>query len=344
MKQWRGLLLGVIVTVVSLALALQQNDPGEIIHELSRGNYIYIIPGLLILYLALALRAYRWKLLLNNRIDYGHSFNIMNTGYFLNTLLPLRLGEVARSFMTTRLEPPVPMFTSLSSVVVERLSDTLAVVFLVIIAIMIGPVPPEVSRGALTTGILVVAGMALMVVFAVRRDWAHRLLAFVLKLLPFLERFGLTSMMDRVLDGLTPLASLRGAASLLLWTALSWTASVVGGYILMYVFFPEPTWYAALLAIVSAAIAVALPALPGNVGPYEAAVIFGMTAAGLGGDQFRERAFAYAILLHITNVATYVTTGWYGLLRENITLGELIRVTRQLANRSKNNTEAQTTP
>jgi uncharacterized membrane protein YbhN (UPF0104 family) len=149
--------------------------------------------------------------------------------------------------------------------------------------------------------------------------------------------------MDRILDGLAPLASIRGTAELLLWTILSWVASIAGGYILMFVFYPEPTWYASLLAIASAAIAVALPALPGNVGPYEAAVIFGMTAAGLGGDQFRERAFAYAVLLHITNVITYVTTGWYGLLRENITLGELIRATRQFANRSKN-TEAQTTP
>ena len=344
MKQWRGLLLGVIVTVVSLALALQQNDPGEIIKELSQGNYIYIIPGFVILYAALALRAYRWTLLLNKRIPFWHSFNIMNTGYFLNTLLPLRLGEVARSFMTTRLEPPVPMVTSLSSVIVERLADTLAVVFLVIIAVMIGPVPPEVSRGALTTGIVVSLGMALLIMFAVRRDWAHRLLDQVLRWLPMFERFGLRGLMDSILDGLSPLASLRGGFLLLFWTTLSWVASVSAGYLLLYVFFPEPTWYAALLAIASAAIAVALPALPGNVGPYEAAVIFGLTAAGMTGEHFRERAFAYGVLLHIVNVASYVTCGWYGLLRENITLGELIRVTRQLANRNKSNTEAQTTP
>jgi hypothetical protein len=335
MKRWRSLLLGVVVSVVSLVLALQGNNPETILRELGRGNYWFLIPGFLLAFIGQVFRALRWRSLLNDKIAPGRSFNIMNIGYMFNVLLPLRLGEVGRAFLTTRLKPPIPMFTSFSSVVIERLTDTLTVVVLILIAIAIAPVPPQVQRGALTTGGLVVVGMLVMVFFAARRDLAHRLLDAVLRILPILNRINLRTIADRVLDGITPMASPRGAASVLVWTAAAWACSVATAYVLLPVFFPEPSWFAALLAVSSAAIAVALPALPGNVGPFEAAIIVGLGIAGYADEGASGRAFAYAVLVHMLNVILWVGCGWYGLLRENITFNEMLTATRQVANRAK---------
>lgn len=344
MKRWRSLLLGVVVSVVSLVLALQGNNPEAILRELGQGNYWFLIPAFILAFFGQVFRALRWRSLLNDKIAADRSFYIMNIGYMFNTLLPLRLGEIGRAFLTTRLKPPIPMFTSFSSVVIERLTDTLTVVVLILIAIAISPVPPEVQRGALTTGGLVVVGMLVMVVFAARRDLAHRLLDVILRVLPILNRIGLRTIADRVLDGIAPLTSPRGAASVLFWTAASWTCSVTTAYVMMPIFFGEASWFAALLAVSSAAIAVALPALPGNVGPFEAAIIVGLGIAGYADEGAGGRAFAYAVLVHILNVVLWVGCGWYGLLRENITFKEMLTATRQFASRAKSPDATTPTP
>ncbi len=116
MKRWQSILLGLIVSVATLAYALRGVRLDQLGDEFARGRYVYILPALVFILLGLTLRAFRWRALLNGRIDIIHSFHILNVSYLFNVLLPLRLGEVVRAFLATRLQPPVAMFTSLSSV------------------------------------------------------------------------------------------------------------------------------------------------------------------------------------------------------------------------------------
>ncbi len=336
MKRWQSLLLGVVISVATLAFALRGNDLSRIGGELARGRYLWLIPASVLIFLGLALRGFRWRALLDNRITTAHSFHIMNVGYFFNAWLPMRLGEVARSYLVTRLTPPISMFTSLSSVVVERLTDLLAVVALVVLAVSIAPVTPEIEAGARTTGLVALAGILTLLVFAIRRPLAHAILEFVIRLLPFLKRFNLVHLMDRVLDGLAALRSVRGMAVALFWTAVSWAVSVAAGFVLLYVFYDNPRPEAALLMIAVASIAIALPAVPGSVGPFELAIIVGLQAGGMvDASNPSERAFAYAILLHVLTTGAYALLGVIGLSQEGVTFQEVIRSARQAAARPK---------
>jgi glycosyltransferase 2 family protein len=266
----------------------------------------------------------------------------MNVGYFFNAWLPLRLGEVARAFLVTRLTPPIAMLTALSSVVVERLTDLLAVVMLVVTAVLIAPVSPEITAGARITGIVGIGGLFFLWVLANRRAWAHGLLAFGLKLLPFLKRLNPASLLDKVLDGFAPLNTLRGIMLIVLWGGLGWAASVVAGFVLMYAFYGQPTWAAALLMIAAASIAIALPAVPGSVGPFEAAIIVGLTAGGMiTPENPSERAFAFAVVLHMVNVGSYALLGLFGLQQERITFAELVRRARNVGSNAGGNLSAQ---
>jgi uncharacterized membrane protein YbhN (UPF0104 family) len=165
------------------------------------------------------------------------------------------------------------------------------------------------------------------------------LIDVVARALPFVQRLAPHNLADRILDGLQPLASLRGIAGNAFWSILAWASSIVAGYILLFAFYDAPTWSAALLMITLAAIAIALPAVPGSVGPFEAAVILGLQIGGLI-DPARglpqERAFAFAVLLHLLNVGTYALLGYIGLLRERVSLGEVMRAAVQTARRAQN--------
>jgi glycosyltransferase 2 family protein len=331
-------LLGIVISVVTLAFALKDVRLDLLGDEFARGRYLYVLPAAVFVFLGMALRSLRWRALLNGRISLDHSFNILNVSYMFNTLLPLRLGEVARAFLATRLQPPIAIFTTLSSVVVERLTDVLAVVLFIVIAILIAPVTPEIETPARISGIVAVVGVVVLAVFAARRSLAHRLLDVVLRILPFLERFHVRSLADHALDGIAPLGSIRGAAAIFGWTAIAWIASVIQTYLLMFVFYERPTWNAALLMTSLASLAIALPAAPGSIGPFEAAMVAGLKVGGMvnaADPEAQTRAFACAALIHIVTVSGFTSLGLIGLAREHISLGEVARSARQLAGRAR---------
>jgi uncharacterized membrane protein YbhN (UPF0104 family) len=149
--------------------------------------------------------------------------------------------------------------------------------------------------------------------------------------LPFLERLGVRSLADKVLDGIAPLGSVRGVSYSLWWSLWAWTTSIVAGYVLLFAFYDQPNWAAALLMIAAAALAIALPAVPGSVGPFEAAIIVGLQLSGMidpANGLPQERAFAFAVVLHLVNAACYVILGYLGLLQERVSLGEVFRAAR----------------
>jgi glycosyltransferase 2 family protein len=179
-----------------------------------------------------------------------------------------------------------------------------------------------------------------LMLFAMRPAFAHWIVDKVMRLLPFLERFHLRSLTDRVLDGLAPLGSVRGLLGITLWTALAWIGSIIAGYLLMYVFYDTPNWTAVLLIIASASVAIAIPAAPGSVGPFELAVILGLSAGGMiDANNPQEKAFAFAIFLHLINVFCYAATGMIGLGQERISFGEVIRLAQQLVGKKAEPTE-----
>ncbi|GAB4550596.1 MAG: hypothetical protein OHK0023_16710 [Anaerolineae bacterium] len=336
MRRWMNILIGVIVSAATLAFALNGNDLSKIGGELSRANYFWTLPCAALIGLGLWLRGMRWRFLLNQRLTPTHSFHITNISYLLNAILPLRLGEVARAYLVTRLKPPISMFTALTSVVVERLVDLLAVVVLVVLAVMLQPVSEEVQRAAQVTGIIGVAGLIVLAVFAARRNLAHFFTDFAMRILPFLKRLHFRALVDRVLDGISPLSSVRGFLGISFWSVVAWATSIIAGYLLLFSFYEQPNWAASLLMIASAAIAIALPAVPGSVGPFEAAIIFGLQLSGLidpANGLPQERAFAFAVVLHIVNVLVYAVLGYLGLLQERISLGEVFRAARDTVSR-----------
>jgi uncharacterized membrane protein YbhN (UPF0104 family) len=209
---------------------------------------------------------------------------------------------------------------------VERLVDTLAVFALVGLTLAILPVGLEVGVIGAVLGGGAVTGVIVLAVFAARPAWAHTLLKQAGRLIPALRRPRLHTWLDHLLEGIKPLASWRAALLVVFWTAVAWTASVIAGYILLYAIFDDPTWVASMAMVALASFVIAVPAVPGNLGPFEAAVVFGLAGAELVPDTADARAVAFALLLHVINLVTYISAGLVGLWVENVSLSEITRV------------------
>ncbi len=328
-RTWPSLVIGALVSAVALGYLLRRDLSG--IHDELRGaNYWMLFPFFAVSVAGLGLRAVRWRVLLDERLALPRSFHILNVSYFINGVLPLRVGEVARAVLAARVDPPVPVLTSASTIVVERLLDTLMVFALIGLTLALIPAGLEIGVVGVLLGVGTVIGVVVLAVTAARPAWAHAALTLAGRAIPALRRPALRRWLDHLLAGITPLADPRRALALAGWTAAGWTMSVVAGYILLIAMFDEPTWAASLAMVALASFAIAVPAVPGNLGPFEAAVVFGLASAGLVSKPTDAPAVAFAILLHVLNLLTYISMGLLGLWAEGVSLGEIVRAARAL--------------
>jgi uncharacterized protein (TIRG00374 family) len=331
-KRWTSIIVGLLVSVVALAY-LFRRDLSDVQDELLHARYWTLIPTVAVTVLGLYVRSIRWRVLLDGRLTRRHSFHILNVSYFVNGVLPLRVGEVARAALAARTESPVPVFTSLSSIVVERLLDTLAVFALIGLTLALLPVGLEIGVIGALLGVGTVVGVVVLAMLAARPAWAHSVRLVFERLLPPLRRLPLEKWLDHMLDGIRPLASARLTLAAVWWTAVAWLTSVVAGYIILYAIFDEPTWAASMAMIALASFAIAVPAVPGNLGPFEAAVVFGLAGADLVGSTSDPRALAFALLVHVENLLVYIVMGLIGLWAEDVNVGELSQAARALQQR-----------
>lgn len=332
MRKWFSLLIGGAISVV-IFVVLIGSDLSFIRQELAGGNYSYLIPGIALFVIGIWTRAMRWRRLLNQQISVTHSFHIMNIGYFLSGILPLRLGDVARAWLTTRLDRPISGFRSLSTIVVERLLDLLTVLAMLGLTLLLLDVPPEVASAGAMIGIVAVMGTLLLALFAYRPVFAFRLLDTIERIIPWLSRFNIKPLVANFIEGLRPMSRPRVALDVIFWTAISWLLSVAAGYVFLFVIFDAPTLEATLAYIVLASFSVALPAVPGNLGPFEGAVVGGLWIGGLIGaasSPANAPAVAFAAILHATQLGIYIVLGLIGLFYEQATIGQIQAGSRTL--------------
>lgn len=348
-ENWRILLLGLLVSGAAIFVIASQIDLPLLWEALRGGRYGYLLPAGLLTAIGLGARAVRWRVLLNGRLPLGRTFHILNISYLLNMMLPFRLGEVARMWLAWRRTPAmgdsdgVPILQSASTIVVERMLDLLTVVLFIAVALAAGPVPDELRATGIVTGAGALGGFLFLVFLSGQRSLAHNITAFVVKRLPLLERLNAPKLLDQLLDGLQPLSRLASLASALLWTAIAWGFSLATGGVLMLAFYDQIDIIGVLLFIAAASFAVAFPALPGNVGPYEGSIIIALGALGYTQtDGTTATVTAFAFTVHFLNLAANAVLGIIGFFYEGISLGQLSQGVRQIQGSKSSDTKPET--
>jgi uncharacterized protein (TIRG00374 family) len=311
-------ILGIFVSLIAIYFIVVQINIERFISALRDADYRFLIPCMLFLVLGLFTRAIRWQVLLSKQIPFKRAFSIMNVAYLVNGILPLRIGEVARIYLTTRLQNPIPVMQTASTIVVERLLDLLAVVVMMFLALTVAPVPPSLQTAAAIGAIMAIVGFFVLIILAKNRQFTERIIAQLVNHITILQRAKLDKLASDFFDGLMPIIDLRALSQAIFWTATSWIVSIIAGYILMFAF------------------AIAVPAVPGNIGTYEASILLALSA--LGYEQ-SDAAIAFAIAVHAVNVFVHATTGVVGFLQEGVSLNQLRTGVRQIQQPSTSQTQ-----
>jgi glycosyltransferase 2 family protein len=316
--------LSIAISAVFLALAVRGVKWGEAADALARAQYLYVVPMVGITWWTLLIRAQRWRLLLRpvGTPAMRTLVAATNIGFMANMLLPLRMGEVIRPVLVSRKERE-PLSGILATVVLERIFDMFTILFLFGVSASAVAVSDDVRQwGYRLFGLaLLVGGIVALV------RWQERLalqaIRTLLRPLPqqvaepvdhFLRGFVLAL---EILD--SPLTFLQ----LLAWSLYLWVVIALVYLCGLLAFqLPVPLVVGSVVVTAVTAIAVSAPSAPGYIGAFQVGCTLSLAIFGVS----KSDAFAYSIILHVTQFVGVVAAGLYSLAREGMTMRQLEEV------------------
>ena len=327
----RRLLLIALLGIASAGLLLALGGGQAALAAVAGADWRLIALAVLVHYSSFALRGARWQRLLavlGHPLPYLYTTALLLAGWFTSALLPARAGDLLRVGVL-RLDSgrhaPVPVATSLSSIVLERVLDILAIL---ILGAGFGFV---LLRDQLPPWLLVsyALGIALLLGFGAGLLLAPPLLAS-LRRLPWLAQQPLwqkaMAFLAQFVEGMRTLFRHPAAAftvvveSLLIWLAdalLVWLVALSLGA-------PLPLPAAAFVALTVDVLA-AVPLTPGGVGQIDAAyaallALLALPATYVGALVLLVRLISYWSFLAFSGLVTLVA-GFSSLLPRALAAG-----------------------
>jgi uncharacterized membrane protein YbhN (UPF0104 family) len=280
------LLIGLAISAVFVVATVSRVDLVEVGVALQRVQFLGVALAIPLVFVELTLRALRWQRLLAplTAIPVWRSAAYLAIGYFANSMLPARLGDVARAYLAGQ-SFGVSRLGVLGTVVVERLADGLLI--LGVVAVLGITVAGGGSLATTASWLVVLAaagGAGLLVAIAyLRGSGTGRI------------RVGMRSLMERVLRGADALRSPSGLAVVAALTVVAFVPAVAMFSLIAAAAGLQLSLAQCALAMGGLALSTSIPAAPGSIGTYE---FVGLTIlSALGVDA--EVALAVVLLVHL---------------------------------------------
>lgn len=259
---------GILISAVTLWLAFRTVPFATLGETLARANFLWILPAIVIQFLAVWSRAQRWNLLLGKKAGVATTYWGHSIGFLFTNVLPFRMGEPARIVVVSG-KTGIPVIEVTASVLVERVLDVATVVLGLVLVLPFMQVPELVSKAGLTLGVIVVVALVCLWLVVRFREQSDRLVAWILSRLKFLPAAALQARWSELVQGLAPITRPALAAQALFWSIVSWIFSTAIYYCVMQAYQPLATPMEALFMVVTLAFAVTVPSSPGFIGVFQ---------------------------------------------------------------------------
>ena len=217
------IVLGLAVSAALIVYLFSHADLRAIGARLADTHWGFLAASVALSLGSLWARSRRWRYLFPPGANPSGLFNAVMIGYMANNLLPLRAGEVVRAYVVTRRGQR--FWTTVTTMVVERVLDGLAIGLLLASLFLLIPVPRELEWAALVFLSLDLALIAFLGVFALAPTRCNRLARILTG-----GRPSLAARLERLLDtldrGLAGVRAPRHVLPMLGWSCAIWIAQV----------------------------------------------------------------------------------------------------------------------
>jgi uncharacterized protein (TIRG00374 family) len=334
MKHWKTW-VGFVISAVIVYLAFRKIDLHQLLENLQKANYLYIIPIITVIFVSTALRAVRWGYLLRpiKKIGFHRLFEGILISFMANNVLPVRMGEFVRAYIIGRGER-ISASASFATVVVERLFDGLTVLGLLAMVLTVFQLPPgniPFKKGLLMGGYITIAicGLSVVVLLIIKTktEWFFKTALFLTR--PFSARLATRGIsgVRSFKQGLLSMERARIMVIVFLYSLIIWAVFSYSIYLMGLAFGLKLSLAATVTVLVAVCLALMIPSTPGYIGPYHAAVAYSLVLYNIP----LEKALSLSIVFHAVNYIPITLAGFLYLGKHHLTLKKIREAEEQAA-------------
>ena len=255
-------------------------------------------------------QGWRWRLLLAplGRVTTLRATQAVYAGLFVNEILPLRLGELVRTYLVSRWLS-VRFVAVLPTLVVERLFDALWLVVGIGLTAAFVPLPPALLRVADVMGLGVIV-LAAALFYCVLRppQWAAR-------------------WMNKLGDGWQGLGRTRAFYQSLGVSLLLMICQVLAYWLVMLGCGLRHSFWVGTAVYLIVHLGTAVPNAPANIGSYQFFTVVGLTLFGVD----KAAATAFSLVVFVLLTLPLLLLGFAAISASGTSLSKLRREALQLA-------------
>lgn len=340
MKRWQ-FWVGVAISAFFLYWVLRKINFSLLFETLRTANYWWLLPGVLVYFVALWARAWRWHYLLRplKVISTRAMFPIVTIGYAGNNIFPARAGEVVRAVLLKK-KAGIPISASLATIIIERVFDGIVMLAFIFVNLSELARMSDVSIGiagrSLSIQVVAIWGsvaffgvLAIFLLAAMFPASTDRVLSWLVgRIMPERHRSQVLSISRRFLDGLESLRSPIDALMVFFTSVVIWLLETVKYWFVMHAFNFTVSFFALMLMNGVVNLATTIPSAPGYLGTFDLPGIAVLEAYSVA----TEVAASYTFTLHFALWFPVTVLGLYYMACEGIHWAAIVAEVRSKTN------------
>lgn len=310
-------IIGFLISILGLYLGFRKFDIEEFFEAMAGANILFFFLAMAVMIFLILLRAWRWRYILFpvKKISLKRMFETEMIGYFGNNVFPLRLGEFLRSYSLGKAEN-ISSVTAFGTIVVERVLDVFAFVFIMLIgAITYDDMPGWVNKGAFAGLIGFAIFMILIITLLLH---GKNLEAYLREKFHKYSDTKIYQFIENLVHGLIALKKNPHTLIIILQSILIMVVNIFMFWVVGLVFnhyFDIPSLL--LIYFITCAV-ISIPSSPGYVGTYHAGAIGILQFIGFE----LSSAQAMAVIMHAVGFIPLTIIGGIYFMRYHININE----------------------
>ena len=313
------IVVGYVVAALGLVWVLHDTNWKALTGNIAAINWWWVSLGILFNVLSTFSQGYRWHLLLKpmGGIRIRRATQAVFSGFFINDILPMRMGEIARGYIVS-VWLTKDFVSIIPSMALERLFEGVWLAIGIGLTAIFVPLPRDLDRAADIFGLIVLAlvGLVLLITLRKRRVKGKERAESSIHAKWLRE---LKSLIERLGDGFRSIGLSRNfflaffvSMFFFVFQAFSFWF-ITKAYGLHFSFWVS----AAILFIII--FGTALPNVPANIGTYQFFCVVGLTLFGVE----KTAAAGFSIVAFALLTLPPLAIGFFALARSGMTLASI---------------------
>ncbi|MCX6639516.1 MAG: lysylphosphatidylglycerol synthase transmembrane domain-containing protein [bacterium] len=272
---------GYILAAACLIWVFHDTDADQLFRQIKDLKWVWLVIAIPVDLLAYVFQAVRWKLLLrpHGKIKIVKVIQAIYTGLFLNEILPMRPGELARGYLVSRWMG-INFVSVLPSMTVERLFDAAWLLLGIGLTTAFVKLPRDIADSADILGIIVILALIAFAAIVLRSGKPRSPESKSKIPGGRLSKFS-NLILKPVALGVREIGKTRYSYLALLISAFPTICQIIAFWFVMRAFGLDLSIWIAAATLLIVILGTAIPNAPSNVGAYQFFTVIGLTLFGV---------------------------------------------------------------